>query len=53
MRTDTAQIEARYTRLIELEYIEKGYAVDRDVRLDFIPNFRADMIAERAMRLRY
>ena len=47
MRIDTAQTEARYTRLIELEYIEQGYAVDRDVHLDFIPDFRADMIARK------
>ena len=47
MRTDTETAEARYTRLIELEYIEQGYSVDRDIHLDFIPDFRADMIARK------
>ena len=47
MRTDTETAEARYIRLIELEYIEQGYSVDRDIHLDFIPDFRVDMIARK------
>ena len=48
MIEDTSRIEERQTNAVAQEYIGKGYAVSRDVLLDFFPDFRADLVAEKA-----
>ena len=48
MIEDIARIEERQTNAVVQEYIGKGYEVSRDVLLDFFPDFRADLVAEKA-----
>ena len=48
MIEDISRIEERQTNAVAQEYIGKGYEVDRDVLLDFFPDFRADLVAKKA-----
>ena len=47
MMKDLARIKKTFTDKTEVEYRSQGYEVERDVALDFYPNFRADLLASR------
>ena len=44
---DIAKREIEQTNEVAREYMDKGYEVQRDVELDFVPGFRADLLARK------
>lgn len=44
---DIARREIEQKNEVAREYMDKGYEVQRDVELDFVPGFRADMLARK------
>ena len=44
---DIARREIEQKNQVAREYMDKGYEVQRDVELDFVPGFRADMLARK------
>ena len=44
---DIARREREQKNQVAREYMDKGYEVQRDVELDFVPGFRADMLARK------
>ena len=44
---DIAILERERTNEVARNYEDKGYEVQRDVELDFVPGFRADLLARK------
>ena len=44
---DIAILERERTNEVARNYMDKGYEVQRDVELDFVPGFRADLLARK------
>lgn len=47
MEEDIAVREKEQANAVAREYIEKGYEVQREVSLDFMPDFRVDLLARK------